>query len=48
MELLKVFVSGVVVIGLVTAFGIHATGLAKVGKVGFKGSQGLLHTAERG
>jgi hypothetical protein len=44
----KTFIGGVVVIGLVTAVGLHATGLANViGKTGTAGS-GLLHTAESG
>jgi hypothetical protein len=48
MDLAKTFVAGIVAIGLVTAFGLHASGLAQVGKVGFSGSQGLLNTAEKG
>jgi hypothetical protein len=42
------FIGGVVVIGLVTAFGIHAAGLAQVGKTAGSAGQGLLSTAERG
>jgi hypothetical protein len=48
MDLARTFVSGVVVIGLVTAFGLHATGLSKVARAGGKAGSGLLHTAETG
>jgi hypothetical protein len=48
MDLAKTFVSGVVVIGLVTAFGLHASGLSKVGKTTFTGASKLLGTAEKG
>jgi hypothetical protein len=48
MDLAKTFVSGIVVIGLVTAFGLHASGLAKVGNTAFTGSNKLLGTAEKG
>jgi hypothetical protein len=48
MDIAKTFVSGVVVIGLVTAFGLHAGGLSKVIQSGGKASSGLLHTAEKG
>lgn len=42
------FVTGVVAIGLVTAFGLHAVQLSKLtGSVGNAGS-GLIHTAEKG
>jgi len=44
----KAAVAGIVAIGLVTAFGLHATGLSKVGKTGFQGFQGVLGTAEKG
>jgi hypothetical protein len=47
-ETAKTFTAGLVAIGLVTAFGLHASGLAQVGKVGFGGAQGLLGTAEKG
>jgi hypothetical protein len=46
--LLKVAVSGVVIIGLVTAFGLHSSGLASVGKTGFNGFNQVLGTAEKG
>lgn len=48
MDLAKTFISGVVVIGLVTAFGLHASGLSKVGSTAFSGSSKLLGTAEKG
>jgi hypothetical protein len=48
MDIFKTFVSGVVVIGLVTAVGLHAGGLAKVSTSGGKAASGLLHTAEKG
>jgi hypothetical protein len=48
MDLAKVFVSGIVVIGLVTAFGLHATGLARLTQAGGRAGSGLLNTAERG
>ena len=48
MDILKMFVAGVVAIGLVTAFGLHAQGLAKVGTSAGKAGQGLIGTAETG
>ena len=48
MENVKVFVAGVVAIGLVTAFGLHATGLTSLTKAGGKAASGVLNTAERG
>lgn len=48
MDAIKTFVAGVVAIGLVTAFGLHATGLTQLTRVGLKGSAGLLSTAEKG
>lgn len=48
MELGKTFISGVVVIGIITAFGLHASQLGTLaGKAGTAGS-GLLGTAEKG
>ena len=44
----KLFLGGVVAIGLVTAFGLHATGLAKLATAGGKAGSGLLGTAETG
>lgn len=48
MDIFKTFVSGVVVIGLVAAVGIHASGLSKVATSGGKAASGLLNTAEKG
>jgi hypothetical protein len=48
MDLAKTFLAGVVAIGLVTAFGTHATGLTQLTRVGFQGGSGLLNTAEKG
>lgn len=48
MDLAKTLVGGIVVIGLVTAFGMHATGLSKLAGAGGKASSGLLNTAEKG
>lgn len=48
MNIAEIFITGVVAIGLVTAFGLHATSLANLaGKTGQAGS-GLLNTAEKG
>jgi hypothetical protein len=44
----KALTAGVVAIGLVTAFGLHASGLSQVGKTGFTGVQGVLGTVEKG
>jgi len=48
MDLAKTFVSGIVIIGLVTAFGLHATGLSKFTASAGKAGQGLLGTAIKG
>lgn len=48
MDIVKTFVSGVVVIGLVTAVGLHATGLAKVTQTSGTAASGLLHTSISG
>lgn len=48
MDVVKTFVSGVVIIGLVTAFGLHASGLSQVATSGGKAASGLLGTAEKG
>lgn len=42
------FVAGVVAIGLVTAIGLHASGLANVTKSAGSASSGLLNTAIKG
>jgi hypothetical protein len=44
----KTLVSGVVIIGLVTAFGLHATQLAKLPKPTGQAVSGVLGTAEKG
>jgi hypothetical protein len=48
MDIAKAFVSGIVVIGLVSAVGMHASGLAKVTKAGGSAGQGLLRTSMTG
>jgi len=48
MDMIKTFISGVVVIGIITAVGLHASGLAQVGASGGKAASGLLDTAEKG
>jgi len=48
MEIAKILASGVVVIGLVTAFGLHASQLAKLPKPTGAAFSGVLKTAERG
>jgi hypothetical protein len=48
MDAFKTLVSGVVVIGLVTAFGLHATQLAKLPKPTGQAVSGVLGTAEKG
>jgi hypothetical protein len=48
MDVLKTFVVGIVTIGLITAFGLHATGLASLTTSAGKAGQGLLGTAETG
>jgi hypothetical protein len=44
----KTLAGGLVVIGLVAAFGLHASGLAQVGQTGFTGFNKVLGTAEKG
>lgn len=48
MDTVKTFFAGVIAIGLVTAFGLHARGLSQVGQTGFRGASGVLGTAEKG
>ena len=48
MELAKLFFAGVIGIGLVTAFGLHAQGLANLSTSAGKAGQGILSTAETG
>jgi hypothetical protein len=45
---LKLVIGGVVAIGLVTAFGLHAQQLAKLPKPTGQAFSGALHTAETG
>lgn len=45
-DTVKTFVAGIIAIGLVTAFGLHAKGLSQVGTAGGKAGSGLLKTAE--
>jgi hypothetical protein len=44
----KTLVSGVVIIGLVTAVGLHASSLAKLPKPTGQAVSGVLGTAEKG
>jgi hypothetical protein len=46
MDLFKTIIGGVVVIGVITAIGLRASGLSQVGKTGFQGTAGLIKTAE--
>jgi hypothetical protein len=48
MDVLKAFVSGVVVIGLVTAVGLHGSALGSFIKSAGTASSGVLNTAEKG
>lgn len=48
MDIFKTFVVGIVTIGLITAFGLHADGLSKLAGSAGKAGQGLLGTAETG
>jgi hypothetical protein len=48
MDTVKLFVAGIVTIGLITAFGLHATNLATLTTATGKAGQGLLGTAETG
>jgi hypothetical protein len=48
MDIARAFVSGVVVIGLVTAVGLHGPGLAKVIKPSGQAASSVLSTAETG
>ena len=48
LDIFKTFVAGIVAIGLVTAFGLHATGLSSLTTSAGKAGQGLLGTAETG
>jgi hypothetical protein len=48
MDVLRAAVSGVVLIGLVTAVGLHGSSLGQFLKQGGKASSGVLRTAETG
>lgn len=48
MDLAKTFIAGIVAIGLVTAFGLHASGLSQLTRSGGSAGSGLLNTAEKG
>jgi hypothetical protein len=48
MDLLKTGVSGIIIIGLVTAVGLHAAQLAKLPKPTGQAVSGVLGTAEKG
>ena len=48
MSIAEKFVTGVIAIGLVTAFGLHATQLSKLATSTGTAGSGLLHTAEKG
>lgn len=47
MEIAKTLAGGVVVIGIITAFGLHASGLSKVGAVGFSGTSQVFRSVEK-
>jgi L-cystine uptake protein TcyP (sodium:dicarboxylate symporter family) len=48
MDVLKMFIAGVVGVAMITAFGLHASGLAQVTSSAGKAGQGLIGTAETG
>jgi hypothetical protein len=48
MDVLKAFISGVVLIGLATAVGLHGAGIATALKGAGSAGQGLLKTSETG
>jgi hypothetical protein len=48
MDFAKTFVAGIVAIGMVTAFGLHATGLSKFAGAAGNASSKVLNTAEKG
>lgn len=47
MEIVKTLAGGVVVIGIITAFGIRSTGLAKLATSGGKATSGIFRSVER-
>jgi hypothetical protein len=48
MDTIEKFITGVVAIGLITAIGLHAAGLAKFTQSAGQAGSGLIHTAEKG
>lgn len=48
MDAVKAFVSGVVVIGLATAIGLHGSGIATALKAAGSAGSNILGTAEKG
>lgn len=48
MDVVKLFIGGVVAIALITAFGLHAQGLSQLAGSAGKAGQGLIGTAETG
>jgi hypothetical protein len=48
MNLVEQFITGVVAIGLVTAFALHASALSGLVQSGGGAAEGLLGTAEKG
>lgn len=48
MDLAKTFIAGIVAVSLVTAFGLHAKGLATLTKSAGTAGQGLIGAAETG
>lgn len=48
MDTVKVIAGGIVAVGLITAFGLHASGLAQLATSGGKATSQIFNTAERG
>ena len=48
MDVVKLFFGGVITVALITAFGLHAKGLAQLTTSAGKAGQGLIGTAETG
>lgn len=48
MDALKALISGVVIIGLATAIGLHGSGIATAVKGAGTATQGVLGVAEKG
>jgi len=47
-DTVKLVAGGLVGVAFIVAIGSRASGLAKVGRVGFQGTGGLFRTVERG